>query len=84
LGAQRFQAFRARLVDAARTIDSIDHQPHIFQDLQMLRDCRATDRKLCSELADGAGFINDALENRASRCVAECSPHVRVVIHGLR
>jgi hypothetical protein len=84
LSAKRLQALRAGLVDPASAVDPVDHQPDIFQYLEMLGDCRATDGKLCSELADRAGPVNDALEDRASGRVPERGPHVRVVIHGLR
>ena len=55
VGAELAQPVRIEPVDAARAFMPLRHEPRLLQHTQVLRDCRAADRKLTGELARRPG-----------------------------
>ena len=82
--AQRAQAVRVDVVDAARAFGAIDDEPSLLQDLEMLRDGGAAHRKGTRELANGRrAFVLQALEHLAA-CRVGKRGQGHCVSHSLR
>src|SRR5215211_3904353 len=74
IGAQLGEAVRVDTVDAAVAGGFVQHETGPLEDLQMLRDGRPADGQAASDLADGAGALGDALEDRPPGAISERRP----------
>ena len=61
--AQTGHAFRIELVKPARAYLGVGHEPHILQNLEVLRNGRTRDRKHPREFIDGERAGRDLLKD---------------------
>jgi len=70
---------RVNLVDAPRADRAIDHEPSLLEYAQMLGDGRPAYGQLAGELDDGMRAVDEQLEDRPARRIAERNPGIRLV-----
>ena len=78
------QPFRIEFVNAARAIAAVAHQASLFENAQMLRNCRARNGQTCGEFMNGARRGAQHLEDGQASGVAKGGEAVLYVSIHLR
>ena len=81
--AQRTEAVRVDVIDAARALGAIGHEPGLLEDLEVLRHGGPAHRHLPGDLADRARTGAQLLEHLPARGIGEGRKSV-TVSHDLR
>ena len=74
VGTQPLDACEVELVQAPVARRTINDELRTLQYPEMLRDRRPADWKVAGQVADGAGALEQALEDRAASGVPQCVP----------
>src|SRR5262245_42880236 len=69
--AERFDAGRIDLINPSGAVGGVEHEMRVLEDAQVLRHGGSAHGQVARQVADGAGTVQQPLENRTSRRVPE-------------
>jgi hypothetical protein len=71
VSAQPGHTLGVKLIEAARTGASVEHESRVFEHFQVLRDSRAAHRESACEFVDGERPTREFLQNGHARGIAK-------------